>query len=375
MGMGMGMGMGIGDGKWESERRRQSLMVPVAVGSNLRDLCGEITGRKFLSVNKNPSHLSAMRIVASVAMCVMSAACAHNQRSPVTAVASSAAERTDAALTAKVSALIQGFKGDVGIYARHLKSGRTVSLRANETFPTASTIKVPILVGTFDAIDRGQLKFQQELVWHDSLRYQYDDSLGVPRVGAKIPVSRLTLQMITESNNTSSLWLQGLVGGANINAWLSRHGFDSTRINSRVAGREANRTENGWGQSTPRELSDLVVMIREGRAVSRAASEEMYRQLTRIYWNGQALSQLPPWVQAASKQGMVDRSRAEVVLVNAPSGDYVFTIMTKNQANTSYGDDNDGYVLIRALSALLWKEFEPNHPFVPDSGARRYKPG
>jgi len=302
--------------------------------------------------------------------------CAHTPPppTPLTSSARSAVERPDPTLQSQLEALVVGFKGDAGIYVRHLKTGATASIRANEVFPTASMIKVPILVGTFNAIHQGQFTFQQTVTYRDSLRYQYDDSLGVPREGAKIPIARLTLQMITESNNTSSLWLQGLVGGANINTWLHQHGFDSTRVNSRVAGREADRTKYGWGQTTPREMASLLVMIREGRAVSRGASEEMYRHLTRIYWTGEALSQLPPYVQVASKQGSVDRARSEAVLVNAPSGDYVFVVTTKNQEDTSYRAENAGYVLIRAVSALLWREFEPAHAFVPDSAARRFKP-
>ena len=130
----------------------------------------------------------------------------------------------------------------------------------------------------------------------------------------------------------------------------------------------------GWGQTTPREIARLLVTIRSGAAVDRGASEEMYRALTRSYWNGEALSQLPPWVQAASKQGAVDRSRSEVVLVNAPSGDYVFSVITRNATDERYAADNAGYRLIRRVSALLWAEFEPGHPFTPDPGAARFKP-
>ena len=181
--------------------------------------------------------------------------------------------------------------------------------------------------------------------------------------------------MITTSDNTAALWLQSLAGtGTVINQWLADHGFDSTRVNSRTPGREASRATYGWGQTTPREIARLLVMIREGRAVSPAASQEMYRILTRIYWNGVALSQLPPWVQAASKQGAVDHSRSEVVLVNAPSGDYVFSIITKNQEDDSWAPDNAGWVLIRRLSALLWQYFEPHHPWSPAPGAERFKP-
>jgi beta-lactamase class A len=115
-------------------------------------------------------------------------------------------------------------------------------------------------------------------------------------------------------------------------------------------------------------------MIREQKAVSPAASQEMYRHLTRIYWNAQALSQLPPWVQAASKQGAVDQSKSEVVLVNAPSGDYVFSVITKEQEDQRWVEDNEGYVLIRKVSALLWKTFEPEHPWSPASGVEKFKP-
>jgi beta-lactamase class A len=121
-------------------------------------------------------------------------------------------------------------------------------------------------------------------------------------------------------------------------------------------------------------MARLVVTIRQGRAVSEAASQEMYRTLTRIYWNGEALSQLPPWVQAAAKQGAVDPSRSEVVLVNAPSGDYVFCVITKNQEDQTWEHDNAGYVLLRQVSALLWKHFEPKHPWAPAAGAERFKP-
>lgn len=282
--------------------------------------------------------------------------------------------RTDARLQAKLSALVEGFHGDVGVYVRHLRTGRSAAVRADELFPTASLVKVPILLGTFDAMQRGTLSFDSVLTFRDSLVYSRDDLAGNLRDSTKIPVAKLALLMLSLSDNTASLWLQGLVGGANINAWLHDHGFDSTRVNSRVPGRERARSQFGWGQTTPREMAGLLTMIRDGKAIDASASEAMYRTLTRSYWNGEALSQLPPWVQAASKQGMVNRSRSEVVLVNAPSGDYVFAISTRNQQDSSWTNDNEGYVLIRKISAMLWKEFEPKHPYTPPPTAKRYLP-
>jgi beta-lactamase class A len=286
-----------------------------------------------------------------------------------------APERRDAALERRLADLARGFGGEVGIYVRHLRTGRAAALRADELFPTASMIKVPLLVGVYDAHARGRLRVDTTLTFRDSLVYPGGDFVAKLRDSARVPLTKVALHMITTSDNTASLWLQGLVGPANVNAWLAANGYDSTRVNSRTPGREAARARYGWGQTTPREMARLFTEIRAGRVVSRAASEEMYRALTRIYWNGEALSQLPPWVQAASKQGAVDRSRSETVLVNAPSGDYVFSVITRNQADTSYAAENAGYVLLRRVSALLWREFEPRHPWAPDPEAAALKPG
>ena len=117
-------------------------------------------------------------------------------------------------------------------------------------------------------------------------------------------------------------------------------------------------------------MARLVTTIRRGQAVSPGADEEMYRAMTRSYWNDEALSALPPTVQAASKQGAVDRSRSEVVLVNAPHGDYVFCVITKNQTDTTYEASNAGFVLLRRLSALFWHHFEPESDWTPPSGTR-----
>lgn len=278
-------------------------------------------------------------------------------------------------LTAKLNELVKDFRGDAGIYVRHLKSGETVAIQADSLFPTASMIKVPIMLKIFDMIEHGALDYDSVLTWYaDSINYPYEYGiLSSFEDGKTIPLSEVVSLMITYSDNHAALWCQKLAGGTEINKWLDNHGFKHTRVNSRTEGRKGDWEKYGWGQTTPREMAELLVLIREGKAISPAASEEMYRALTRIYWNNEALSQIPPYIQAASKQGAVDESRSEVVLVNAPSGDYVFCVITKNQQDTSWGRDNEGYVLIRSVSKLLWEHFEPDYQWSPAEGGEKYR--
>jgi len=179
--------------------------------------------------------------------------------------------------------------------------------------------------------------------------------------------------MMTTSNNTASLWNQYLAGtGTEINRWLAENGYEETRVNSRTEGRDEDFQRYGWGQTTPREMAGLLEGIFRGEVVSETASEQMYRIMSRNYWDGEALSQIPPTVNVASKNGAVRASRSEVLLVNAPSGDYLFSVITKNQEDTSYEYDNEGWVIIRNLSSLLYNHFEPNSDWTPDEGLKKY---
>ena len=280
--------------------------------------------------------------------------------------------KIDKKLNGKLLELVSGFNGQVGIYVQNIKTGKIATFNADTIFPTASMIKIPIMCGVFDKIQKGELNYHQELIYKDSLLYAGEDILGSFKDGEKISLSKVQMLSITTSDNTASLWLQKLVSGENINTWLASNGFTDTRVNSRTPGRENSRKQYGWGQTTPREMATLLLKIRQGKAISKASSERMYRNLTRIYWDQEALSQIPPYIQAASKQGAVDESRSEVVLVNAPHGDYVFCVITKNQKDTSWKPDNAGYKLIRNLSALLWNYFEPSSTWYPAKGIENF---
>ena len=284
----------------------------------------------------------------------------------------SAFAQTDKKLTAQLQNAISGFHGQAGIYVQNLKTGKTVAINADTLFPTASMIKVSIQCGLMDKIEKGELKYNQKLVYRDSLLYAGEDILGSFKDKDTIQLSKVAMLMITMSDNTASLWLQKLVGGDYINRWLQQNGFKVMRVNSRVAGREAIRKVYGWGVSTPYEMCRLFTMIRRGEAVSPAASERMYRNMGRIYWDEKALSQIPPYVHTISKQGAVDESRSETVLVNAPHGDYVFSIITNHNTDQSWGTTNEAGLLIKKVSALLWHYFEPASTWKPADGIDKY---
>jgi beta-lactamase class A len=276
------------------------------------------------------------------------------------------AQKTDTHLQDKLQEMVKDFKGNAGIYVLDLQRNRIAAVNADTIYPTASLVKLPILVGIMHKINQGELQYHQVMTYADSLYYsEGEDILASFKTNEKISLSKLLMLMLSTSDNTASLWLQRLAGtGTAINRQLDSLGLQITRVNSRTPGREANRSQYGWGQTTPREMVWLMQYIVQGQIVSKSISERMLRLLGREYWDEQALSQIPPNLFVASKSGALDETRNEVLYVNAKHP-YVFCICTKNNADKSWNAGNEAWVLIRNLSAALYRYFNPKYPYIP----------
>ena len=271
------------------------------------------------------------------------------------------AQRTDNKLQKQIDGLIKGFNGDIGVYVHDLKHNKIVAINADTIFPTASIVKISILIGIMNKIQNHELDYHQRLTYTDSLYYsEGDDILSNFKDSSTIELSKVMMLMLTISDNCASLWLQGLAGGGTrINQILDSLGYKVTRVNSRTAGRENYRSIYGWGQTSPREIVTIMENIVNGKILSDSSSGKMLRLLGRQYWDEVAISQIPPGVFVADKNGAVDESRNEIIYVNSKNNPYIFSIFTKNNKDTSWNYNNEAWVLTRNLSALLWKYYNP----------------
>lgn len=276
-------------------------------------------------------------------------------------------QKNDNKLQNKLEEAIQGFNGDIGIYVKNLRTGKAVSINADTIFPTASIVKVPILIGVMDKIQKGELGYDSTIVYKDSLLYEGSDILGSFKNDEKILLKKVMMLMLTTSDNTASLWLQSLAGkGTRINEILDSLGLVYTRVNSRTPGRENNRTQYGWGQTTAKEMGIIFEKIYRNEILSAAACDRMMRSLGRNYWDlNEAISQIPPYIEVFSKNGCVNAVRSEVLLVNAPNNPYVFCIFTKNNKDTQWTHDNEAWTMARKISLMLWRYFEPKDKWQP----------
>ena len=277
----------------------------------------------------------------------------------VVALVPAQAQKVNKKLQHALETLTNGFKGNVGIYVKDLHTGKTASINADSIFPTASMVKVPILIGIIDKLNKGELKYHQELTYKDSLFYAGSDLLASLKHNEKVELSKVIMLMLTTSDNTASLWLQSLAGtGTRINQILDSIGYTATRVNSRTPGREADRDKFGWGQTSPKEMASLFEALANRSLMDSESSEKMLRLLGRNYWDEEALSQIPPDVFVASKNGAINASRSEAMYVYGKNARYVFCICTKNNKDRSWELQNEAWELARKVSKLLWETYK-----------------
>ena len=270
-------------------------------------------------------------------------------------------QSTDKKLFKKISDSIQGFGGEIGIYVKNIRTGKTVAINADTIFPTASIVKLSITTGIMQKLYADELQYDSLFTYKDSLLYEGVDILGSFKNGEKITLKKLLMLMLTTSDNTASLWLQSIAGtGTRINQVMDSLGFESTRVNSRTPGRESYRAKYQWGQTTPKEIGTLFEKIYRNEIFSNEICDRMMRCLGRNFWDeNEAISQIPPYIEVFSKNGCVNTVRSEVLLVNAPHNPYIFSIFTKNNKDISWTHNNEAWALARKLSRLLWDYFEP----------------
>ncbi|MDE2292359.1 MAG: serine hydrolase [Elusimicrobia bacterium] len=281
-----------------------------------------------------------------------------------------------ASMRSEIAAAAKPLSGSAGVYVLDLRTGAETAWNADETFPTASLIKVPLLAVLLDKVSKGGLDYDSPLVYRSTRAYPGGDMLGSFADGSTVTVGRLAFLTASMSDNTAALWVQELDGGgAAVNAWLAARGFERTRVNSRTPGREADQRAYGWGQTTPRELGRVFAAVWKGTLLTPAADEELARVLGRSFWDGEALSAVPPTVRTLSKQGAVDAARGECLAVGSPAPGYVLCALTKDLKDHGWGHEQEGFAFLRRVSALVWRHFNPGRPYAPPEGAERFWKG
>jgi len=297
----------------------------------------------------------------------------------ILAGAASPTPPTRDALEAKIAKLASGFPGEMGVAVHDLSSGREIAVHGDQRFPTASLIKLAVMVEVYHRYEAGTLSRDQVVEVHEEDRAG-DESvpLNMLHPGIRVTIADLVHLMIAYSDNTATNLLVREVGAANADKRMESYGLNDTKI-FRPTFRDGHadvypelEREFGLGMITPREAARLMGLIADGKVVSRAACDEMLAILGNQFDRQMIPRSLPfekdkifvanktGWDEEklADATGLKGEIRTDAAYVKGPHSRYTISICTRKGRDKRPGSDNAALVTGASISRMVYDELE-----------------
>lgn len=275
-----------------------------------------------------------------------------------TTAAAQSMPRRDAPATLRttVDSLATAHRGVVGYSITNLATGEHLERRGDETFPTASLIKVPILVTLFDLAEKHQLSLDDPVVLTAIDKVGGAGELQFLRTPATLRLWDIAWFMSTLSDNTGTNLILDRIKIRRVWQKMEALGLPHTKVHSGSMTRIASvapdsSAKYGLGVTTPNEMAQLFTLLAQGNAVSRSADSTMLDILANNR-DDMKLARFAYGVPLAHKTGDVDQARADCGVFTLPTK-VVACVLTKENVDTRYWGESEGNTVIARIGEAI----------------------
>lgn len=271
----------------------------------------------------------------------------------------------EGSLEQRLAPLAKAHQGKVAIAVKHLGTGEGYYLDADEPMPTASLIKLAVMVETYQQAADGRVKLTDRVTLHKEdkvpgsgiLTDHFSD-------GATFPLRDAVHLMIVYSDNTATNLVLDKIGIRSTADRMEALGFPNTKIHSKVFRRDTSvfpeRSKRwGLGSTTAREMVGLLEKLHEGKLVSPEACKEMLGHLKKCEDKDKFPHLLPPKTVVAHKTGSLDEVRTDAGIIYTKGGPVAVCVLTKDNADHRWEPDNAGNVICARVAKEVYDYFAP----------------
>lgn len=259
-----------------------------------------------------------------------------------------------AKLDADLNRAADGLHGVMGFAIKDLTSGESFTRNAHLVFPTASSIKLTVLLELMRQDQEGKLSIEEKhTVRHSELPPgDTDPILQMLGDGTTTMTLRdVATFMVVLSDNGATNILIDRVGMENVNAEIARLGLSQTHLRRKMIDIEAAR-QGRENVSTPRELSTLLEKVHNG-SVLDAAHTKQYFDLLALPKDSLFNKALPARVRIQDKPGALDAVRCDAGVIEIPGHPFVMSVMT-----TYLENNDDGERAVKEVARLVYDYFD-----------------
>lgn len=268
-------------------------------------------------------------------------------------------------LERQLKPLIDAHQGQVAVAVKHLEKGEAFAYRADEPMPTASLIKFPVMIEVYRQAGLGQIDLARQVVLRDGDKVPGSGILTAHfSGGAAFPLRDAVRLMIAFSDNTATNLVLDQIGLPATAKYMEELGCPNTRIHSQVFKRETSvfperSRQFGLGSTTAAEMLRLLELLHQRRLVSAEASDRMREHLRACDDRRKFPRFLPQGTKLAHKTGSVDAVRTDAGIVETPGGAIALCVLTSENKDTRWSDDNAGDLLCANVARAVYDHFNP----------------
>jgi beta-lactamase class A len=250
----------------------------------------------------------------------------------------------------EAEAYIRTLDGAAGLAAIDLTTGRTLCLNCDTLFPTASSIKIPILIAMFRAARAGEFRFE------DKLTLTKDDMVpgsghlnkSIEKEPLTLTIRELVTAMMETSDNTATNRCIRMTGMDRVNRILDELDLPGIRLRRVMMDAQAAQAsvEN---VATPREMARLVEMLHRG-AASHPDDCKAMLDIMRLVKGGMNKG-VPPGTDVASKTGGIPGVKNQVGVVYLKNRPFVLSVYAAYLGSPDLDP-------VEPLTRIAWRYFE-----------------
>lgn len=258
-------------------------------------------------------------------------------------------------LDARAGEMVERFEGVMGVAIVDLTDGRAILQNADRVFPTASSIKIAILLELYRQEQEARGGAQGKAKLDDVYSFDPKDLVEDSQImaGLTAGVTRVTNRdlaqfMIAVSDNAATNVLIDRVGKDNVIAMLRNFGLTKTMLRRKMMDIAAAR-RGEENVSTSQEMVRLLEGIHKTKVLNKELNAEFIKQLSTLK-DSYIPRELPPGVQVANKPGSLEGVRTDSGIVFARNRPFAISVMT------AY--DRDERAAERAISAIALEAYQ-----------------
>jgi beta-lactamase class A len=267
-------------------------------------------------------------------------------------------------LESRLAALAKAHKGKVAIAVKHLDTGAACYVNADTPMPTASLIKLPVMVEVYQQVAEGKVKLTDKVTLKTRDKVPGSGILTAHLSdGATFCLRDAVRLMIVFSDNTATNLVLDRIGIPGTNKRMEGWGFPNTKIHAKVFLREMTSIDPerskkfGLGSTTAREMIALLERLYRGKAGSAEASRDMLDHLKNCDDKNKLTRFLPEGTVVAHKTGSLPRVRTDAGIIYLKDNPVAVCVLTTDNEDTRWAADNAGNLLCARVGKEIYDFF------------------